>query len=219
MKYAVIAALLASANAASKLTGCKAGIKGNIYTDGKCEKEVTSSFNLMSHHVKFTGKCVEENASATQKENLKTAELNVVAAAKETKKELARVNALDKVEVDDPSVEGNKKVTEKSVAKAFNQDYPELKKKFNAWKEAEAAMTEYVKTFLVADEHNNVVAYYRKYYLWYKQKINPDDDEATQDSLLATAKSNLDAAKDAAPENTKFEILEKAATTEALFKK
>ena len=184
MKYAVIAALFASANAASKLTGCKAGIKGNVYTDGKCEKEVTRSFNLMSHHVTFTGKCVKTNASETQKTNLKTAEENVVEAAKVTKDKLADVNAVHKIEIDDSKAAAPKKVVLKSVGKAFNSDYPDLKKKYNAWKEAEKAMNDYVKTFLVDREHDKVVAYYEKYYAWYKQKINPDADDATQATLM-----------------------------------
>ena len=185
MKYAVIAALFASANAASKLTGCKAGIKGNVYTDGKCEKEVTSSFNLMSHHVKFTGKCVTATASDQQKTNLKTAQENVVEAAKVTKAKLGDVNNVHKLEVDDESAPAPKHVVLKSVGKVFKADYPELKKKYNAWKEAEKAMADYVETFLVQREHDKVVAYYTKYYAWYKQKINPDADEATQTSLMA----------------------------------
>merc|ERR1719313_751752 len=169
MKYAVIAALFSSANAASKLTGCKAGIKGNIYTDGKCENEVTSSFNLMSHHVKFTGKCVTATATEQQKTNLKTAEENVVEAAKVTKAKLADVNNVDKLEVDNADAAAPKHVDLKSVGKVFKADYPELKKKYVAWKEAEKAMADYVKTFLVTEEHDKVVAYYTKYYSWYKR--------------------------------------------------
>ena len=73
MKYAVIAALLATSNAA-ELTGCKKGIKTKIYKDAKCEKDSTGTFSALESDLAKTGKCNEHHATDDQKKALKTAQ-------------------------------------------------------------------------------------------------------------------------------------------------
>ena len=56
MKYAVIAALLATCNAA-ELSGCKTGVKVKVYKDSKCEKDSSGTFSAAESDLKNTGKC------------------------------------------------------------------------------------------------------------------------------------------------------------------
>ena len=77
MKYAVIAALLASNTQA--LTGCKKGLGTKIYSDEKCKEATTAEFTLLDKDVEKTGSCQsfeatkdEVNAVATAEESLKT---------------------------------------------------------------------------------------------------------------------------------------------------
>merc|ERR1719362_2085818 len=102
MKYAVLAALLATVSAADKkANGCKPGITGKLYSDTTCKTEVKSTFTLMEHHVKFTGDCVTGKASTDQVDNAATAASNFKKAQRETKKKLDVVNAVEKIQVDD----------------------------------------------------------------------------------------------------------------------
>ena len=71
MKYAVIAALLATSNA-TELTGCKKGIKTKVYKDAKCEKDSSGTFNAVESDIKKTGKCNAHEADEKQKKFLKT---------------------------------------------------------------------------------------------------------------------------------------------------
>jgi hypothetical protein len=57
MKYAVIAALFATCNAAAAPTGCKAGLKIKIFSDSKCKNKATSEHNLLDKDVSKTGSC------------------------------------------------------------------------------------------------------------------------------------------------------------------
>ena len=77
MKYAVIAALLASNTQA--LTGCKKGLGTKIYSDDKCKEATTAEFTLLDKDVEKTGKCqsfkateADENAVTKAAKTLKT---------------------------------------------------------------------------------------------------------------------------------------------------
>ena len=60
MKYAVIAALLASNTQA--LTGCKKGLGTKIYSDDKCKEAAHTEFTLLDKDVSKTGKCDSHKA-------------------------------------------------------------------------------------------------------------------------------------------------------------
>merc|ERR1719240_1325640 len=66
MKYAVIAALLATNTQA--LTGCKKGLGAKIYSDSKCKEDANAEHTLLDDDVAKTGKCVSHKAT---KEDMK----------------------------------------------------------------------------------------------------------------------------------------------------
>jgi hypothetical protein len=47
MKYAIIAALLATSTQAATPTGCKTGIKAKVYSDSKCKEEAHGTQNMV----------------------------------------------------------------------------------------------------------------------------------------------------------------------------
>jgi hypothetical protein len=130
MKFAVFAALVASSSA---LTGCKKGIQGKVYTDSSCKKDAHSSFNLIEKHVSETGKCQTHEATDDDKKALVTASKDFKAQKKVADAKKVALDKKAKIEVDDSSVSGDKKVREDSVAVAFNADYGSLKKQYMAW--------------------------------------------------------------------------------------
>ena len=69
MKYAVIAALLATTTSAA--TGCKDGIKTEIFSDENCKKETTSTHTYTSAQIAKTGECNVEKASEDDVKALK----------------------------------------------------------------------------------------------------------------------------------------------------
>jgi hypothetical protein len=149
MKYAVIAALLASVTTA-KPTGCKTGIKGAFYSDKNCKTDVKSSFTFMEKHTKETGKCNSHKATEDDHLALKTSAEHFKKAEKASKAQKLIVDKLDLIEVDDPSVEENvakKQVKLESVAVFFKKEYPELKELYVAKQDAAAAYDTYFKTF------------------------------------------------------------------------
>merc|ERR1712086_461972 len=141
MKYAVIAALLASVTTA-KATGCKKGITGAFYSDKNCKTNAKTTFNFMEKHTKETGKCNSHKATEDDHLALKTSDADFKKADKASKAQLKIVEALTTIEVDDPSVEEN-------VAK---KEYPELKELYVAKQDATAAYDTYFKTFKSTDE-------------------------------------------------------------------
>jgi len=58
MKYAVIAALLATCNAAAAVpTGCKKGLTAKVFSDSKCKDKATSEHNFVEKDMEKTGTC------------------------------------------------------------------------------------------------------------------------------------------------------------------
>merc|ERR1719440_1559157 len=80
MKYAVIAALLATSNAA-ELTGCKKGLKAKFYKDSKCEKDSHGSMTSLESDLAKTGKCQSHTATAEDHKNLESSKQISAAAA------------------------------------------------------------------------------------------------------------------------------------------
>lgn len=72
MKYAVIAALLATSTSAA-VTGCKKGIGAKVYQDSKCKDKAHAEHTLVSSDVEKLGACNSESASDTEKKAVVTA--------------------------------------------------------------------------------------------------------------------------------------------------
>ena len=79
MKYFVIAALLATAQAAEP-NGCKAGIKAKIYKDADCAKDSHATVQAFQKDVENTGKCISAEATAEDKAAAETAKKDLDAA-------------------------------------------------------------------------------------------------------------------------------------------
>lgn len=84
MKYFVIAALLASAQAADEPAGCKAGIKAKVYKDKDCAKDSHATVQAFQKDVANTGKCISAEATADDKAALATAKKDLDAVKKLT---------------------------------------------------------------------------------------------------------------------------------------
>lgn len=83
MKYAVIAALLASNTQA--LTGCKKGLGTKIYSDDKCKEAATAEFTLLDKDVSKTGSCQSEESTKEMKDAVTTANENLAEKEKAAK--------------------------------------------------------------------------------------------------------------------------------------
>ena len=68
MKYAVIAALLASNTQA--LPGCKKGIGAKVYSDSKCTTTAHTEHIMFEEDIPNTGKCVTHKATEDDKKAL-----------------------------------------------------------------------------------------------------------------------------------------------------
>ena len=80
MKYFVIAALLATAQAADKPAGCQAGIKAKIYKDKDCAQNSHATVQAFQKDVENTGKCISAEATAEDKAAAETAKKDLDAA-------------------------------------------------------------------------------------------------------------------------------------------
>lgn len=175
MKYAVIAALLATSTQA--LTGCKEGIGAKVYSDSKCKEKATSEHTLLQKDVEKTGKCDPHSASKTDKDSLKFAEETLVdkeATAKTALKKFQRYNgiAVQKGGVD---VSPEDKYSGYPAVKTAYVKKVESKKVVDKWvKENETAGT----TVLRTEVDNYMVAY--KLYLEEKA-----DSSATETTIQA----------------------------------
>ena len=104
MKYAVIAALLATVTTAKTTTGCKKGITGAFYSDKECKTEAKTTFNFMEKHVKETGKCNSNSATKDDHAALETTNAQYKKAAKASDAQKKVVDASTKLAVDDATV-------------------------------------------------------------------------------------------------------------------
>ena len=123
MKYAVIAALLATNTQA--LTGCKKGIGAKVYSDSKCKEEAHVTHKMLEEDIANTGKCVSHVATDDDKKALtfaKTTHADKEATAVKALKAYQRSTALDVDKVD-----GSGKTT---VEDKYAKDYAAIKKAY-----------------------------------------------------------------------------------------
>ena len=104
MKYAVIAALLASNTQA--LTGCKPGIATKVYSDSKCKESTTSEFTLLDKDVEKTGKC--QSFKATENDVLAVTMATKALKKKEDAAKYATSNFARNSDIDVEDASGNK---------------------------------------------------------------------------------------------------------------
>ena len=97
MKYFVIAALLASAQATEEPAGCKAGIKAKIYKDKDCAKDSHATVQAFQKDVANTGKCISAEATAEDKAALETAKKDFDAVKKLTDEKAKALAAVPKI--------------------------------------------------------------------------------------------------------------------------
>lgn len=124
MKYAVIAALLATNTQA--LTGCKKGIGAKVYSDSKCKEEAHVTHKMLEEDIANTGKCVSHTATDDDKKAAtfaKTTYADKVAASEKALKAYQRCTDLDVLKVDGS---GDKITVEEKYAK----DYAAIKKAY-----------------------------------------------------------------------------------------
>ena len=125
MKYFVIAALLATVQAADEPSGCKAGIKAKIYMDADCAKDSYATVQAFQKDFANTGKCISIEASAEDKVAVVTTKKDLD-AAKAVTAEKAKVLA----DVPEMAVKDGKTMP---VPKALGEEkYAELKKAYYA---------------------------------------------------------------------------------------
>ena len=73
MKYFVIAALLATAQAAEP-TGCKAGISAKVYKDADCSKDSHATIQVYQKDIEKTGKWISTEATKEEKAAVESAQ-------------------------------------------------------------------------------------------------------------------------------------------------
>ena len=164
MKYFVIAALLATAQAADEPAGCKAGIKAKIYKDKECAKDSHATVQAFQKDVEKTGKCISAEATAEEKAAVVTAKKDLDAAKAVTTEKAKVLAAVPEIKV----VKDGETATA-TVPKALGEEkYAELKKAHFA---EEAAVAAYKKVLanLEKDEDDALVKAkkdaYRPYYV------------------------------------------------------
>ena len=131
MKYFVIAALLATAQAADKPAGCQAGIKAKIYKDKDCAQNSHATVQAFQKDVENTGKCISAEATKEDKAAVETAKKDLDAAKAVTAEKAKALADAPKMKVKDDK--------EETVPKALGDKYTELKKAHYADEAATAA--------------------------------------------------------------------------------
>ena len=162
MKYFVIAALLATAQAADEPAGCKAGIKAKIYKDKECAKDSHATVQAFQKDVEKTGKCISAEATAEEKAAVVTAKKDLDAAKAVTTEKAKVLAAVPEIKVD----KDGKTAT---VPDALGKEKYEALKKAHFAEEAAGAAYKKVLANLEKDEDDALVKAkkdaYRPYYV------------------------------------------------------
>ena len=119
MKYAAVALLVASAEAA-QYTGCLKGIKTKVYSDSKCKTDAHTEIAAMSDDLENTGKCNKHVPEQAELDALKSAEDNLAAHKVEAAKIKRNFERADTEDITDGV----------TPAEHYTDEYPLVKK---AW--------------------------------------------------------------------------------------
>ena len=204
MKYAVIAALLASNTQA--LTGCKKGLGTKIYSDDKCKEATTAEFTLLDKDVEKTGSCqsfkateADENAVTKAAKTLKTKQ----AVAKKAKDKYTRNQDVDVVDANGKKGPANE---------IFDKTYPTVQKAYFAMKKSQAVVEEYVDDN--ADEKADVATYKKEYEKLFVEQAKTKaahDKTATEKAVKNVAAAEKTLAKNCDPKIIQTEVADEAA--------
>lgn len=188
MKYAVIAALLATAQAADP-AGCKAGITTKIYNDKDCSDDAHTTITALESDVEKMNTCQVHKATADELEALKTSK------AKLAEKE-ALLEEPTKVLAAEPDITLDDKTGK--VPKVYEAEYPKIKAAYVANEATKAYIKDY-KEEANAEEDGDVDAYIAAYdaLAAEKAKETPVDAEVKRlTTALDEAAKKLDTAAD-----------------------
>ena len=205
MKYFVIAALLATAQAAEP-NGCKAGIKAKIYKDKDCEKDSHATVQAFQKDVEKTGKCISAEATKEEKAAVVTAQKDLDAAQVETKKKADALKAVPEIAVKDAKT--------MPVPKAMGEEkYAELKAAYVANEAAKASYKKVIDDLKKAEDDALVDAKKKAYQPYYALKSTENPDKAE----LAKLKKAYDDAK--LPEDVDAKVIEECVKADKTFSK
>lgn len=155
MKYAVIAALLATAQAADAPAGCKAGITTKIYNDKDCSDDAHTTVTALESDVEKMNTCQVHKATDDELEALEHSKAKL--AEKEALVEAPTKELAD--EADITSTDGE--VTGK-VPKVYKTEYPKIKAAYLANEGTKAYIAKY-KADANDEEDADVDAYIAAY--------------------------------------------------------
>lgn len=188
MKYAVIAALLATAQAAEP-AGCKAGIKTEIYNDAKCSDDAHTTVTALESDVEKMNTCQVHKASADELEALEHSK------AKLAEKEKIAATAVRKLGQENDIKSGEET---DHVPKIYKTEYPKIKAAYVANEATKDYIKEYKKE-ANDEEDGDVDAYIKAFDALAdeKAKENPDDAKVKElTTALDAAAKKLDKAAD-----------------------
>lgn len=188
MKYAVIAALLATAQAAEP-AGCKAGITTKIYSDKECSDDAHTTVTALESDVEKMNTCQVHKASADELEALEHSK------AKLAEKEKLAATAVRKLG-QEPDIESGEEKDQ--VPKIYKTEYPKIKAAYVA-NEATKTYIENYKKEANDEEDGDVDAYITAFDALAAEKAKENADAAKVKELttaLDAAAKKLDKAAD-----------------------
>merc|ERR1719240_354363 len=199
MKYAVIAALLATNTQA--LTGCKKGLGAKIYSDSKCKEDANAEHTLLDDDVAKTGKCVSHKATKEDKEALAFAKTTLA------DKEKADVDATKKYQIctdldvfkTGETTPGTDRENMISVEDKYDKHYQAIKA---AWIKSEASKAKV----------NQFQAAYKA--LWILEDVKEGDRDETD---ITAQKAVVKPLEEALPEYADKALLKQAVKDEKAF--
>ena len=207
MKYAVIAALLASNTQA--LTGCKKGLGTKIYSDDKCKEATTAEFTLLEEDVEKTGSCQSFEATKDDVKAVTQATKTLKTkqdAAKVAKDSFARNQDIDVEDASGKSGPANE---------IFPQHYAEIRAAFVKYRTSLQVGRDYL------DDNESATAAAESYYTEYEKLFDEEaKDDADQDKVFIKDQKEVVATKaKALPKNCDPKMIETIVQDEKAYSK
>merc|ERR1719240_1615030 len=213
MKYAVIAALLATNTQA--LTGCKKGLGAKIYSDSKCKEDANAEHTLLDDDVAKTGKCVSHKATKEDKEALAFAKTTLADKEKadvDATKKYQRCTDLDVFKTGE-TTPGTDRENMISVEDKYDKHYQAIKAAWIKSEASKAKLAAYIdKNPSATTKVNQFHAAYKA--LWILEDVKEGDREETD---ITAQKAVVKPLEEALPENADKALLKQAVKDEKAF--
>merc|ERR1719240_1098121 len=213
MKYAVIAALLATNTQA--LTGCKKGLGAKIYSDSKCKEDANAEHTLLDDDVAKTGKCVSHKATKEDKEALAFAKTTLADKEKadvDATKKYERCTDLDVFKTGE-TTPGTDRENLISVEDKYDKHYQAIKAAWIKSEASKAKVAAYIdKNPSATTKVNQFQAAYKA--LWILEDVKEGDREETD---ITAQKAVVKPLEEALPENADKALLKQAVKDEKAF--